>query len=384
VEGGPQVVTVELSVADVLRCRFAISAVGEVIELARAISDPAARAAHREWLGEHRAALRRIADDHDLRPLFALVRPGCEVPAFLRPPPGGPVGDIAVELEQIRATPARRVRAEVDRSLRGRPPIPVAVARALLSDGAAERMAQLLDALWTRLVLESWPRMRACLERDILYHSRTLADCGLAAVLAQIAPTVAVAGGRLLVHRNGGGIREVGDAGILLVPSTFTLPRTSTVDLSPGAPVTVRYQARGTGALWSQPSCDRHRELERLVGNARAQILGALEEPIHTTALARHLHRSPGNVADHLAVLNHSGLVDKARVGARVIYTRTSLGDAVLRGAGQPAPAAWPGLRGRPDSRALDPVEEANTTRARTPARRADLAPRSLCVETWR
>ena len=41
-----QVVTLELSVADLLRCRFAISPVSEVIEVARAMANPAAHAAH--------------------------------------------------------------------------------------------------------------------------------------------------------------------------------------------------------------------------------------------------------------------------------------------------------------------------------------------------
>ena len=49
-------VKLELSVADVLRCRFAISPVSEVIVVARAIVQPAARAAHSAWLHQHRAA----------------------------------------------------------------------------------------------------------------------------------------------------------------------------------------------------------------------------------------------------------------------------------------------------------------------------------------
>jgi hypothetical protein len=61
------VVKLELSIADVLHSRFAISPVSEVVEVARAIVQPAARAANSAWLRQHRAALHRLAGAHDLR-----------------------------------------------------------------------------------------------------------------------------------------------------------------------------------------------------------------------------------------------------------------------------------------------------------------------------
>jgi hypothetical protein len=320
-------VTRELSVADLLRCRFAISAVSEVIELARVIVDPAGRAAHSAWLRRHGATLQRIADAHDLRPLVALTRPGGYTPDFLRPPPKGPAAEIDVELEQIRATPEERVRAEVHHSLRGRGPIGPDVERALLSDAAAERLADLLAAMWTGFVAPSWERIRGCLEHDVLYRSRVLAVRGLATVLEDVALSVAIDGEHRLAQ-----VRSLDDAGILLVPSVFIWPRAAAVRSPASGPLTLGYPARGIEAIWAPSSRPRHGELARLIGQTRAQILEALDEPMHTTALANHLGRSPGNVADHLAVLRLSGLVANARVGAHVIYSRTSLGDAMLRG----------------------------------------------------
>jgi DNA-binding transcriptional ArsR family regulator len=329
-------VVLELSAVDLLRCRFAISPVGEVIEVARAIANPAARAAHRPWLRQHRAALQRIADAHDLRPLLALLRGDGSTPDFLRPTPSGPVGEIDAELEQIRATPAERARAEIDHCLQDSGAIGSDVERALRSAGAAERLVELLTEIWADLVLPSWPQIRGCLERDILYQARALARSGLGAVLQDVAPSLVLKGSELGVSE----LRGLDHAGMLLMPSTFVWPRIATLHARPAAPITIRYPARGVGAMWSPPSPERRGGLRRLIGKTRAQILDALDQPMHTTALALHLGRSPGNVADHLAVLRSTGLVGKARVGLHVIYSRTSLGEAMLRGGCEPAGAA--------------------------------------------
>jgi DNA-binding transcriptional ArsR family regulator len=146
-------------------------------------------------------------------------------------------------------------------------------------------------------------------------------------VLDDVAPSLALAGGHNRNERH-----KLDDSGILLVPSAFIWPRAATVHSPPAAPLTIRYPARGAEALWSPPSPDRECGLERLIGATRAQILEALDEPKHTSALALQLRRSPGNIADHLNVLRNSGLVDKVRLGLHVIYSRTSLGEAMLRG----------------------------------------------------
>jgi DNA-binding transcriptional ArsR family regulator len=330
----------ELSVDDLLRCRFAISPVGEVIEVVRAIANPAARTAHSAWLHEHRPALQRIATTHNLRPLLALTRADGCTPDFLRPTPRGPVADIDAELDRIRATPAERVRTEIDRRLREVGTVGGDVERTLRSDGTAERLAEVLSAIWSGLVHPSWSRIRGCLERDILYQSRALARHGLAAVLKDVAPWLALDGGHVLVHENGSDRRRLDETGMLFVPSTFIWPRIATVHSPRAAPLTIRYPARGTEVLWSPSSPARQRGLRRLIGKTRAQILDALDQPTHTSALALQLGRSPGNVADHLAVLRSSGLVDKVRLGLHVLYSRTSLGDAILRGGCDPAPAA--------------------------------------------
>ena len=57
-------------------------------------------------------------------------------------------------------------------------------------------------------------------------------------------------------------------------------------------------------------------------------------KPTATTDLARLLGVTPGCVSQHLALLRANGLVNGHRVGRKVLYARTMLGDALSDGMG--------------------------------------------------
>src|SRR5262245_45770519 len=137
-------IALELSLDDLLRSRFAISALGEAIEAAHAIANRAAAAGYSRWLGEQEETLRRVAREHDLRPLLALLPPCSYMPDFLMPLPRSPVGDLEAELAEVRATPAARARAEIERCLSRRDPIEHEVERQLRSRQIVQRLADLV------------------------------------------------------------------------------------------------------------------------------------------------------------------------------------------------------------------------------------------------
>lgn len=321
-----------ISLADVLRFSFAISPLGEAVQLARALANPAdfAQGPHAAWLREQRPALTRLAERHDLRPLLAVLAARRDYfPDFLTPIPDNTMGVIDDELERVAATPVDQVELEIGICLDGATGVDTPVERQLRSPDAAVLLADLLRLLWDAVVAPAWPQLRDLLERDILYRSRLLGRGGLASLFADLEPLVTLRDNVLLVDLNFDGTHVLGGEGLRLIPSAFIWPWA--IAMIDPTPSTLVYPARGVASLfWDERGTEA--TLGKLIGSTRAEILELVAEPTHTSALARRLARSPGNIADHLKVLHASGLVARARVGRNVIYLRTPLADALLAG----------------------------------------------------
>lgn len=317
------------SPADLLAVRFARSPIWETQAAVRTFLDERARAYHRPWHELVRPRLARL----DLEPLVAVLPLRGWVPDFLTPPPRSPEPRLRDQLAEVRSTPAAQVAAELARC---RETVADERSRrlldALLADPAAARdlLASRLHAAWAELVAPFWIRIRTLLDRDIEERARTVARHGLRRALDELHPRIRWTARGLSCADRSRRTVEVDERGLVLMPSAYVAPAVAAIVDEPWLP-TIVYPVRGIGELWRARSTPTD-ALARLLGPTRARVLASLDEPRSTTSLAALLELSPAGASRHLLALRNAGLVSPSRRGREVLYRRTRLGGALLRG----------------------------------------------------
>ncbi|MBO2454479.1 helix-turn-helix transcriptional regulator [Actinomadura barringtoniae] len=308
--------------------RFVVSALAETTACLKLLDK--AEAAHpgeRAWLDAHLGAYRRrLADDPITAQLVdaALGRTTKWNADFLTPPhPGVGSPGFHEEVAVIRRTEPERAHADLEVSL-GRP-LPAELRR----PDVAERVAGLLEWIWTEAVEPTWERRRRVIEADAVARVGQLSQGGWAAALDDMRPGMRWLGdGRLQVNLADYPPRDIAGAQLLFIPVT---PRT------------------GRWVAWQEPVNDRYvivypcsgplvwadetsvpEGLERLLGVARAGVLVLLATPLSTTQLVALTGQRLGSVGRHLKVLHDARLIDRRRAGRSVLYYRTATGNALV------------------------------------------------------
>jgi DNA-binding transcriptional ArsR family regulator len=314
------------SVEDLVRTRFAVSPMFELVRSLVALRDPSHAAVHVPWLRSLSGRLQGL----DLKQAVALLPPRGYSPDFIMPPPSGPLGSIEEDLAALRATRAAQIRDEMELFRAQHPKAGETVDRWVAHPRReVGRLADMLEAYWQRAVEPVWPRVRAFLDADIAYRSRRLTEAGPAALFADLGAGIAWADRALevVVARHEATI-ELEGRGLLLMPSAFSAVRPLVIDRAPWQ-TTLVYPARGVATLWEDAPLAPE-GLARLLGTTRAAVLGDLAAPRSTTEISERLKISPAGASHHLTALRDAGLLAARRDGRSVLYVRTSLGDALV------------------------------------------------------
>ncbi|MFJ4681214.1 DUF5937 family protein [Kitasatospora sp. NPDC088783] len=315
---------------DVARVRFAVSPMWQLTTGYRLLAAGTADPVHRRWLDQVRPRVAAAALDRCR--LAELLPPGTPyVPDFLNPAPVGPAPALEEELAAIAATPAERVRADLDH-LRHHQGRTGPRTRALHADPAARLPALLREiaAFWETALAPYWPRIRALLDADVLHRSRQAARHGTGRLLNTLHPQLSWDDTALRLDRRSRTLaRHTTGGGLLLIPTAFKGPGLST-RIAPPDPPQLAYRAHGVGRLWQPRTSSATEALAAVLGRARTLLLAELDAPATTTELAHRTGLSPAHVSQNLTALRAAGLATAHRTGRTVLYARTAVADALL------------------------------------------------------
>ncbi|MFJ8691751.1 ArsR/SmtB family transcription factor [Streptomyces roseolilacinus] len=279
-------------------------------------------------LGRRRSRLLRSLPGA-VEPLADLV-PGGAAPVFL-----DVLGDTLDEgIALIRAARPESVRAGIERVYARRPAPPWIRALHGGDAGAWRTWDRAQRAAYESVLAPVWPVVQDLHRAEFTRHALTVAERGLGAALADLAP-----GSRL---RDGiwewpvpgvPGVREVrlGGRGLILRP-TFHWRRGPLVQDPPDRPVVLAYPA-GRG-LPPVPDGDGAPDepLAGVLGRTRLALLRSLDEARTTTGLARRIGVSDATVSAHTSALRAAGLLTTTRTGRSVHHARTPLAVLLLAG----------------------------------------------------
>jgi DNA-binding transcriptional ArsR family regulator len=315
-------IEMHLRAADLAETSFAISPLQEAVFSLWVRRSPERQAFHLPWRTATSAAWREL----DTEMLEAVVSPRRWVPDFLTPRPGTPLTEFDAELDVVRGTAPKRVRADITATYAGAPIPDVLTGR---PSAVLGRMADALAAYWASCLQPHWLRIRSVLEADIVHRSRQLARGGARELFGDLDALVRWDDGMLYLDRLPGEHHiEIDGRGLRLSPSLFCRGAVTYIDTS--EPPLIVYPARGRATVWETAAAPTDAALVALVGSVRAQLLVMLERPATTTELALRLGVTPSAVSQHLQVLRTARLLNRTRSGRSVLYLRSPLADALV------------------------------------------------------
>ena len=159
---------------DLLRTRFAIAPLMELIGAVYVLRDPARFVVHQPWAEWARPRTEQL----DLALLDIATPFGTPFwPVFIGPPPRAPHAEVKDELERVLATPPEQVIAEIKRTYPGGVP---QGGQPFVDDpaGTLGELVQQMRTFWDVAMAPWWTRISALLESEIAARARRLVAVG--------------------------------------------------------------------------------------------------------------------------------------------------------------------------------------------------------------
>ena len=266
----------------------------------------------------------------ELAPLRSFDGAERTVPNFLLPLPPSSSPTFEEELEALRRTPRERI--ETDFAGVFGDAVPEQYTRFLTAtEESLDDVCVALSRYWKAAFQQSWPQMRAVLEREVMLTGREIVTKGTSAVLQDLNARIAVRSDHLRYPSPQHETAEIplGARVMALIPMICG-PRGLMTSEDRDDAVVIAYAARGVGAVWQRGGTDQGAALASLIGPGRARVIQALGEPTTTSGLASSLKLSAATASHHLTGLVEQGLARRERIGTAVYYSLTPRGESLL------------------------------------------------------
>lgn len=324
---GRKVVEFRLGSNDISAVRFGISPGLELVHAPRALLRPQTAPLHWGWF----RTVQQQARGEAFRLLAVVCGADGYMPDFLTATPSGDMTP-EEELERLREVPTERLQFDLQKMVVRSTGARQLEIRDLIEapDHARRVIADAWQQVWETLLAPVWPQMLRLLRADIAVRARRSSDAGLAHMAATLHSTVTWADEVVRVQmRHHEEVVDCGGTGLVLVPSVMMPTRGCAVLTERPAQPTIFYPAHGVTETWYRDGADALDALTALLGHARARLILELQQPLSTSECAELTDLAVSTASHHLTVLRDAGLVDSRRTGARVLHTRTPLGEAL-------------------------------------------------------
>jgi len=327
-------IRLEFAPADLAAVRFAHSPMAEIVASSVALRQPESFWMYASW----RAQVRPVLAASRLDTFLPVVgSPTRWMPDFLTPVPPVARPLLRDELAVVAATPLDQVAWEVAQAWEGVADPPPTITR--FGTDPAGALAVLLREIrqyFDLAVAPYWPRLRAAAEAEIAQRARAATEHGPRALITAIHPTLSWDDAALSIGTGSATVHDFGmdGHGLALLPSGFAGPKVfALTETTQGR--ALWYPPRGYGALWERGLPTPPAEaLAALLGPTRAAVLMLLAVPHSTGEVADALGLAAATASHHLTTLRDAGLIAGSRVGRRLQYLRTGLGEQLGGGAG--------------------------------------------------
>ena len=317
------VITLRLGAADLTRIRFGSRPhpVGTAILASQALRDPVLAARMPELAARAQATSASTAALRHLLPARGLL------PDFLTPHQG--IESVAAGIESIRATPPRRITAELTETYAKLPPSLWRRRFVAADPQMLELLVRAVDRYFDAVLAPSWSQLTAAHRGHVEHRARTYARSGVDGLLNDLHPAIRWRPPILEIDSWWSAELTGSGEGILLIPGPLAGLRPRVL-VRPGQPVLLVYPVPAP----PEPPPTRADPLAQLLGGTRATVLRRLGEPGRhtTTTLGRQTGISTSSASEHAAALRAAGLVDSVRVGGAKVHRLTPLGVHLLAG----------------------------------------------------